>query len=89
MAASTPSPGEAAVVADQARSLAGCCWRDRHGRQLPIGVDQIMVVAPFNAQIRAIQQAVTAAGYDGLQVDTVERFAIVSDRTHCASAVGS
>ncbi len=51
------SPEEAAVVADLVRNLLGRQWRNRSGELAPIGVEQIMVVTPYNAQIRAIQSA--------------------------------
>ena len=57
-----------------ARDLVGRQWRDRDGERLPIGLDEIMVVTPFNAQIRAIQRAVAGLGYGGLKVGTVDKF---------------
>jgi len=65
---------EAEVVLDLAHGLLGRQWRDRHGTLHPIGVNEIMVVTPYNAQIRTIQQAVTAAGVNDLQVGTVDKF---------------
>jgi hypothetical protein len=71
---SNASPEEAEVVADLARNLLGRQWRDRDGQLLPIGVDQIMVVTPYNAQIRAIQSAAESGGLPRLQVGTVDKF---------------
>jgi predicted RecB family nuclease len=68
------SPEEAAKVADLVRSLLGRQWRNRDGQLAPIGVGQIMVVTPYNAQIRAIQSAAAAAGLSDLQVGTVDKF---------------
>jgi predicted RecB family nuclease len=68
------SPEEAAVVADLVRTLLGRQWRDQSGKLAPIGVEQIMVVTPYNAQIRAIQSAAASAGLPGLQVGTVDKF---------------
>ncbi len=68
------SPEEAAVVAELVRSLLGRQWRNRSGELAPIGVEQIMVVTPYNAQIRAIQSAAVGAGLTGLQVGTVDKF---------------
>ena len=59
---SNASPEEAAVVADLVRNLLGRQWRNRDGQLAPISVEQIMVVTPYNAQIRAIQSAAAAAG---------------------------
>jgi len=71
---SNASPEEAAVVADLVRSLLGRQWRNRSGELGQIGVEQIMVVTPYNAQIRAIQSAAFGAGLQGLQVGTVDKF---------------
>ncbi len=71
---SNASPEEAAVVADLVRNLLGRQWRNRSGELAPIGVEQIMVVTPYNAQIRAIQSAAASAGLSGLQVGTVDKF---------------
>jgi len=68
------SPEEAAVVCDLVRNLLGQQWSDRFGELAPIGIDQIMIVTPYNAQIRAIQSAATESGLSGLQVGTVDRF---------------
>jgi uncharacterized protein len=71
---SNASPEEAAVVADLARNLLGLQWRDRDGQLWPIGVADIMVVTPYNAQIRAIQSAAASGGLPLLQVGTVDKF---------------
>ncbi len=71
---SNASPEEAAVIADLVRNLLGRQWRNQNGELAPIGVEQIMVVTPYNAQIRAIQSATVAAGLGGLQVGTVDKF---------------
>jgi predicted RecB family nuclease len=68
------SPEEAVVVAELVESLLGRRWRDRDGQLAPISVEQIMVVTPYNAQIRAIQSAAAEAGLSGLQVGTVDKF---------------
>jgi uncharacterized protein len=68
------SPEEASQVARLVQHLVGRIWCNKRGERLPIGVDQIMVVTPFNAQIRAIQQAAAENGYDGLRVGTVDKF---------------
>jgi uncharacterized protein len=68
------SPEEAAAVADLVRTLLGRQWRNASGDLAPIGVEQIMVVNPYNAQIRAIQSAAATAGLPRLQVGTVDKF---------------
>jgi superfamily I DNA and/or RNA helicase len=71
---SNASPEEAAVVGHLVRDLLGRQWRNRDGEFAPIGVEQIMVVTPYNAQIRAIQSAAVGAGLTGLRVGTVDKF---------------
>ena len=68
------SPEEAAAVVELVRTLVGRQWRNRFGELAPIGVDEIMVVTPYNAQIRAIQNAAATAGLPRLQVGTVDKF---------------
>ena len=68
------SPEEAEEVARLAATLAGCSWRDRDDAVRPIGRDGILVVTPYNAQIRAIQEALAARGLTGLRVGTVDKF---------------
>jgi len=68
------SPEEAAVVAELVRDLLGRQWRNKSGEVAPIGVEQIMVVTPYNAQIRAIQSAAAGVGLTGLRVGTVDKF---------------
>ncbi|MFZ0188733.1 MAG: AAA domain-containing protein, partial [Streptosporangiaceae bacterium] len=68
------SPEEAGEVARLAELLAGCSWRDRDGAVRPVGRDGILVVTPYNAQIRAIQDALAARGLTGFRVGTVDKF---------------
>lgn len=46
----------------------GCSWRDRDGAVRPAGRDGILVVTLYNAQIRAIQDALAARGLTGFRV---------------------
>jgi uncharacterized protein len=68
------SPEEACEVARLAEMLAGCSWRDRFGQVRPVGCDGILIVTPYNAQIRAIERARAARGLTGLRVGTVDKF---------------
>jgi predicted RecB family nuclease len=68
------SPEEAGVVAQIAESFVSCSWRDRHGAVQAVGRDGILIVTPYNAQIRAIQGALAARGLSGLRVGTVDKF---------------
>jgi predicted RecB family nuclease len=68
------SPEEACEVARLAELLAGWSWRDRDGAVRPVGCGGILVVTPYNAQIRAIQDALAARGLTGFRVGTVDKF---------------
>jgi predicted RecB family nuclease len=68
------SPEEAGVVAQIAESFGSNSWRDRHGAVQAVGRDGILIVTPYNAQIRAIQGALAAHGLTGLRVGTVDKF---------------
>ncbi|HEX4258888.1 MAG TPA: AAA domain-containing protein, partial [Streptosporangiaceae bacterium] len=68
------SPEEALVVAELVGELMGRQWQDKHGVGRPVGPDQIVVVTPYNAQIRAIEEALAHAGVAGIQVGTVDKF---------------
>jgi uncharacterized protein len=68
------SPEEAGEVARLGELLAGCSWRDRDGVVRPVGCGGILVVTPYNAQIRAIQDALAARGLTGFRVGTVDKF---------------
>jgi uncharacterized protein len=68
------SPEEAGEVARLAEMLADRSWRDRDGVVRPVGRDGILIVTPYNAQIRAIQSAFAARGLTGLRVGTVDKF---------------
>jgi uncharacterized protein len=69
------SPEEAREVAHLVHDLAGRQWQDKQGELFTLGPDQILVVTPYNAQIRAIQDALTEADCpDGVRVGTVDKF---------------
>jgi len=69
------SAEEADQVARLVRDLLGRAWHDWRGERLPIGPDQILIVTPYNAQIRAIQDALAQAGCPtGVRVGTVDKF---------------
>jgi uncharacterized protein len=69
------SPEEAGQVAFLVRELLGCRWRDRDGAERPVGPADILVITPYNAQVRAIREALAASGGpDGVQVGTVDKF---------------
>ena len=67
---------EAAAVADAVASLLGQPWTDRHGRSKPIGVEDVIVVAPYNAHVALIHGEIERRLAPGLRVrvGTVDKF---------------
>ena len=63
------SPEEAAVVADLIRELVGATWTDSDGRDHVVAPGDVVVVAPYNAQVAAIERALPSA-----RVGTVDKF---------------
>jgi len=69
------SPEEAEVVARLVCGLMGRQWQDKDGVRRVIGADEVLVVTPYNAQIRAIEDALARAGCSGgVMVGTVDKF---------------
>ena len=62
---------EAEVVARLARKLAseGSTWTDKHGDVHPMGLDDVMIVAPYNAHVALIRKSLP-----GARVGTVDKF---------------
>jgi predicted RecB family nuclease len=50
--------------------LTGATWRDDAGRERPMSLDDIVVVAPYNAQVACLVEALPP----GARVGTVDRF---------------
>ncbi|MDQ3127291.1 MAG: TM0106 family RecB-like putative nuclease [Chloroflexota bacterium] len=68
------SVAEAQVVVDAIEDLLGRTWVDRHGRSRQLGIDDIVVVAPYNAHVALIQAAATRRLGNPARVGTVDRF---------------
>jgi predicted RecB family nuclease len=69
------SPEEAAAVVGLVRDLLGRQWRDRGGAVHPIGPGDVLVITPYNAQVRMIRDALAAAGCpSAVRVGTVDKF---------------
>ncbi|MDQ2966181.1 MAG: DEAD/DEAH box helicase, partial [Chloroflexota bacterium] len=66
------SPEEAAAVAQLAGSLVtgGATWVDKNGDERPITWDDVLIVAPYNAQVGAITRLLPP----GARVGTVDKF---------------
>jgi uncharacterized protein len=67
---SQKSEPEAYRVRQLYQSLLGQRWTDREGRVRPIGVDDILVVSPYNMQVNLLRNRLPA----GARVGTVDRF---------------
>ena len=51
--------------------IADCQWRDRHGKTSTLREDNILVVAPYNAQVAALMEAIPRLAD---RIGTVDRF---------------
>lgn len=73
---STRSPEEAAQVVAEVSDLLGREWSDpREGSAArPLDQGDILVVAPYNAQVAHLRVSLDAAGYTDVAVGTVDRF---------------
>jgi uncharacterized protein len=72
----TESIEEAEVIAGLVRELlhAEARWTDREGASHAIGLEDIVIVAPYNAHVERIAKAIADAGHPGARVGTVDRF---------------
>lgn len=64
------SPAEAARLRTTYEALLGQPWRNRKGEVRPLGVDDILVVSPYNMQVNLLQSALPP----GARVGTVDKF---------------
>lgn len=70
---STDSPEEAQAIVAEVRDVLGRSWTDEHGTRALSAAD-VMVLAPYNAQVSLIRQQLAAAGLGGVRVGTVDKF---------------
>ena len=72
----TDSVDEAEAIAELVGGLLedGATWTDRHGNTKLIQLEDIVIVAPYNAHVERIARALAAAGYPGARVGTVDKF---------------
>jgi uncharacterized protein len=68
------STEEAEVVAAEICQMVGAAWTDRHGHTALLRQQDFMVVAPYNAQVRPLREALGAAGLADVPVGTVDKF---------------
>ncbi len=69
---SNESPEEAAAVAGLVDALAGgaLSWTDAKGHERPVGLDDVLVVTPYNAQVGALEALLPG----GARIGTVDKF---------------
>ena len=67
---SQKSEPEAERVRQLYRSLLGQRWTDREGQVRPIGIDDILVVSPYNMQVNLLRARLS----EGARVGTVDQF---------------
>jgi uncharacterized protein len=54
--------------------MVGSPWTDQEGKALLLSQRDFMVVAPYNAQVRRLREALGRASLPGVQVGTVDKF---------------
>ncbi|OBH88533.1 TM0106 family RecB-like putative nuclease [Mycobacterium sp. E2733] len=70
---STESQEEAEAIAAEVDRLLGTPWTDEHGTR-PLTASDVLVLAPYNAQVALLRRRLTAAGLGGIRVGTVDKF---------------
>jgi uncharacterized protein len=70
---STESPEEADAMVAEINQLLGASWTDEHGTRALVAPD-VLVLAPYNAQVALLRRRLTAAGLAGVRVGTVDKF---------------
>ncbi len=72
----TESIDEGALIAGLVRELleAEARWTDRKGVSHAITLDDVVIVAPYNAHVERVAKALADAGYPGARVGTVDKF---------------
>jgi uncharacterized protein len=68
------SPEEAEAVANEIATMMGGQWTDRTGIARPLGPRDFMVVAPYNAQVRCLRNALSRRALGDVPVGTVDKF---------------
>src|SRR4029077_858936 len=70
---STSSPEEAAAIVEETQRLLGSSWTDEDGTHELRQAD-VLVVAPYNAQVLLLREHFEAAGLPDVAVGTVDKF---------------
>ncbi|HEX7826964.1 MAG TPA: DEAD/DEAH box helicase, partial [Mycobacterium sp.] len=69
----TDSPEEAEAIIAAIGGLVGRQWSDEDGTK-NLEPEDILIVAPYNAQVVLLRERMDAAGYGDVQVGTVDKF---------------
>ena len=75
------SPDEAEWIVEAVAGLVGRTWTDHKGQGRDLGVEDILIVAPYNAQVAAIARHAGRLGVRG-NVGTVDKFQGQRPRSH-------
>jgi superfamily I DNA and/or RNA helicase len=70
---STDSPEEAEAILSEIQRLIGTSWIDEHGTRALTAPD-VLVLAPYNAQVALVRQVLATAGLGDVRVGTVDKF---------------
>jgi len=70
---STSSPEEAEVIVAEIQHLLGAMWTDEDGSR-ELSPDDVLVVAPYNAQVLLLREHLDKAGLSDIPVGTVDKF---------------
>ena len=70
---STDSPEEAGAIAAEIGRLLGASWTDEHGTRALTASD-VLVLAPYNAQVALLRRRLSSARLGGVRVGTVDKF---------------
>jgi predicted RecB family nuclease len=69
----TESPEEAAAIVTQIRALVGLAWTTEDNTR-PLTAADVLVLAPYNAQVVLLREHLAAAGLGDVRVGTVDKF---------------
>ncbi|WP_066914763.1 TM0106 family RecB-like putative nuclease [Mycobacterium interjectum] len=70
---STESPEEADAITAHIDEILGRPWTDERGSR-PLAASDVLVLAPYNAQVTLIRRRLDAAGLGAVRVGTVDKF---------------
>jgi uncharacterized protein len=70
---SVDSPEEADAIAAEIGRLLGRPWTDEHGTR-PLTAGDVLVLAPYNAQVTLVRRRLNEAGLGAVRVGTVDKF---------------